>query len=111
MSEQLPEWLEKELQENTIDIEVPAELRKRIMNEEERQSVIDLINQAPEGVRMFAHAAYLLGHEDGWWLNRTDPDVTINPADHARKVNPFVLSPELTDLIEKAKKLDPDPQD
>jgi hypothetical protein len=32
-----------------------------------------------------------MGHEEGWWLARCDPDTTISPVDHARKKNPFIV--------------------
>jgi hypothetical protein len=62
------------------------------MNEKEREQAIEQINLLPENIRRVAYTAYLLGHEDGWWLNRTDPDVSHNPLDHAYTTNPFDVS-------------------
>jgi hypothetical protein len=71
------------------------------MTEEERERVIDMIlkNQPQEAINI-ARTAFFLGHEDGWWLSRTNPNVSISPVDHARKINPFPASPIL-ELVEE----------
>lgn len=80
------------------------------MDEEARNKIINLINNASDDVKDMARIAYLFGHEDGWWLNRKNPDVPA--AEHARKTCPFEYSdPKLGELIEQAYALDPDPQE
>ncbi len=70
------------------------------MNEIERERAIKkILEHQPQEVINIARTAFFLGHEDGWWLSRTDPDVSISPVDHARKVNPFPASPIL-ELVE-----------
>lgn len=62
------------------------------MDEKDREYVINLINNSSPAVRDIAALAFALGHEEGWWLNRTDPKVNMNPIDHSRLVNPFKVT-------------------
>jgi len=59
------------------------------IQDKERKEIIDRINALPEAARDAAAEGFRLGHEEGWWLARTDPDTTVSPVDHAATTNPF----------------------
>lgn len=62
------------------------------MEEKDREYIINLIKNSSPAIQDIAALAFALGHEEGWWLNRTDPDVNMNPLDHSRLVNPFKVT-------------------
>ena len=64
------------------------------IQDKERNEIITEINNQPENVRKLAAKAFLLGHEEGWWLARTDPESGVSPIKHAADVNPFTLPVE-----------------
>ena len=64
------------------------------IQDKERNAIIVEINNQPESVRKLAAKAFLLGHEEGWWLARTDPESGVSPVKHAADVNPFTLPVE-----------------
>ncbi len=59
------------------------------IQDKERQEIIDRILALDETGRKAAYDGFLLGHEEGWWLARTDPETTVSPVEHAAKTNPF----------------------
>jgi hypothetical protein len=64
------------------------------IQDDERAEIIAAINSQPESVRKLAAKAFLLGHEEGWWLARTDPESGVSPVEHAAEVNPFTKAVE-----------------
>lgn len=80
------------------------------MNEDIRNKVIDLINSDTDAVKDLCALAFAMGHEDGWWLSRTDPDVTRNPIDHMKAVNPFTATSPAARMILDLREQQNDPQ-
>lgn len=60
------------------------------IQENERQEIITRIKEYGSAIQELCAAAFALGHEEGWWLSRTDPDSTVSPVHHERQVNPFI---------------------
>jgi hypothetical protein len=56
---------------------------------EEWDRLVAEINSLPQAFRDVAATAFRMGHEEGWWLARTDPDSTVSPPGHEKEVNPF----------------------
>lgn len=59
------------------------------IQDDERQKMIDAIKSFPQAYQDVAAMAFRMGHEEGWWLARTDPDSTVSPPAHEIEVNPF----------------------
>ncbi len=60
------------------------------IQDKERDEIIARIKSESPAVQDLCAIAFDLGHEEGWWLARTDPDTTISPVAHAAAVNPFI---------------------
>lgn len=56
---------------------------------DEWNELIAVIKTFPQAYQDVAAIAFRMGHEEGWWLARTDPDSTVSPPAHEKKVNPF----------------------
>jgi hypothetical protein len=56
----------------------------------EREAIIARIKSESPAVQDFCALAFALGHEEGWWLARTDPDTTVSPVKHSTDTNPFL---------------------
>lgn len=67
-----------------------------MIQDKERAAIITMIRSQSPAVQDFCAIAFTLGHEEGWWLARTDPDSTVSPVHHALEVNPFLPEPQPT---------------
>lgn len=56
---------------------------------EEWDELVAVIKTFPQAYQDIAAIAFRMGHEEGWWLARTDPDSTVSPPAHEAEVNPF----------------------
>jgi hypothetical protein len=60
------------------------------IQDKEREAIIAKVLEYEPAIVDLCAVAFDLGHEEGWWLARTDPDSTISPVGHAAQVNPFI---------------------
>lgn len=82
------------------------------IQEAERQALIKLVKAMPVKAQQAAAIGFAIGHEDGWWLARTDPDTTVSPVEHAKQTNPFLVKPlSATGLAVETNEDPSDPRD